>query len=65
MLCLSRREGEVLVLDTVDGLVRIVIREIRNGQVRLGVDAPAAVLISREAKMPETEGVKYDFGGES
>lgn len=45
MLVLTRRRGEGVMIGPD---VRIVVLEIRNGQVRLGIDAPAAVEVHRE-----------------
>ena len=45
MLVLSRREQEVIL---VGDDIRIVVLEIRRGQVRLGIDAPPEVKVLRE-----------------
>lgn len=44
MLIITRKAGEEIVLD---GEIRIVIKEIRGKQVRIGVDAPPAVAVHR------------------
>lgn len=46
MLVLSRKTGQKIVID--DDIVIEVLEVSRNGQVRLGVTAPADVLILRE-----------------
>lgn len=45
MLVLTRREGQRIVIDD-DIIIRVV--SIKNGQVRLGIDAPPRVHIVRE-----------------
>ncbi len=44
MLILTRRPGESIV---IGDNIRIVVAEIRNGQVRLAFDAPAEIEIDR------------------
>lgn len=44
MLCLTRRFGESIVIG--DGITVTVI-STREGQVRLGIDAPADVAVDR------------------
>ena len=46
MLVLSRKLDERILI--ADGLVIITIVEIRNGQVRIGIDAPKDIDILRE-----------------
>ena len=58
MLCLSRRRGEII---RVGHDIRIVVLEISDHQVRIGVAAPNSVSVHREEiywriqnnKMPE------------
>ena len=45
MLVLSRRQNESILLG---GEIRVVIISVRNGQVRLGIEAPDRVGIIRE-----------------
>lgn len=45
MLVLTRRPGQRIVID--DNIVVSVV-SMKNGQVRLGIDAPASVHIVRE-----------------
>ena len=45
MLVLSRHIGESVV---IDGNIKIRIISKRGGQVRIGIEAPASVLIYRE-----------------
>jgi len=47
MLSLTRKEGEILNVYTTDGIIRFHVKSFRNGQVRIGVDAPMAVRIKR------------------
>jgi len=44
MLVLTRKSGETLI---VDQSVRITLLSIRGGRVRLGIEAPAEVQITR------------------
>jgi carbon storage regulator len=50
MLVMSRKKSEVIIVggsaaETAD--IRIVVLEIRGGQVRLGIEAPASVPVHR------------------
>lgn len=44
MLVLTRKENEAIV---IDGGIRIVVTQIGNGRVRIGVEAPADVPVNR------------------
>ena len=44
MLVITRKVGEEIVLD---GGIRIVVKEVRGKQVRIGVDAPPTVAVHR------------------
>lgn len=44
MLIITRRVGEEIVLE---GEIRIVVKEIKGKQVRIGIDAPPAVAVHR------------------
>ena len=46
MLVLSRRTNEKLIIG--DGLIEIVIVEIRGDKVRLGIAAPKDIAVHRE-----------------
>ena len=48
MLFLTRKEGEILNVYTADGIIKFHIKSFRNGQVRVGVDAPMTVQIMRD-----------------
>lgn len=48
MLFLTRKEGEILNVYTTDGIIQIHVKSFRNGQVRIGVDAPMNVHIMRD-----------------
>jgi carbon storage regulator len=48
MLKLSRKVGQTVVLETSDGPITLQVIEIRGQQVRIGFDAPRAVIINRE-----------------
>jgi carbon storage regulator len=45
MLVIRRREGETVV---VDGVVEVTVLEITPTRVKLGIEAPARVVISRK-----------------
>ena len=48
MLFLTRKAGEILNIYTTDGLIQVHVKSFRNGQVRIGVDAPMTVQIMRD-----------------
>lgn len=45
MLVLSRRPGEEIILPELN--IKISIMDIRNGKVRVGIDAPKEIKIYR------------------
>ncbi len=45
MLVLTRREGEVIV---IDGAIRITVVGVKGEKVRLGISAPANVRVDRQ-----------------
>ena len=48
MLCLSRTKDEGLAIETSPGVfVRVTVLQVRNGIVKLGIDAPAEMEIHR------------------
>jgi len=48
MLSLTRKEGEILNIYTTDGIIKIHVKSFRNGQVRIGVDAPMTMQIIQD-----------------
>ena len=46
MLILTRRVGESIVFG--DDEMRLTVLELRNGQVRIGVDAPKHIKVYRD-----------------
>lgn len=48
MLCLTRREGQSVVIETPAGVIRIRTKDIRRGMMRLNIDAPAEFKVLRE-----------------
>lgn len=49
MLILTRRIGEVLVIDTPGGeKIEITVLGVKGNQVRIGTSAPMAVTVVRE-----------------
>ncbi len=57
MLVLSRRQNERIILQTADGPVVIVIARVRGDHVRIGIEAPKAVKITR-SELIEKESCK-------
>ena len=53
MLVLSRKPGEEII---VDGRIRIMVTEIGNGRVKIGIEAPKDVHIARSELAPEPAG---------
>ena len=49
MLVLSRRINQVIIV----GDIRIMIVDVRNGTVRVGIDAPKEMKILREELVPD------------
>ena len=49
MLVLSRRPGERIV---IDGGIVVTVVQVRNNQVRIGLEAPPHVGIYREEALP-------------
>lgn len=47
MLTLGRRDNETIRLYTADGPISITIRDIKNGQAKVSVDAPKCVNVVR------------------
>jgi len=45
MLVLTRRVGEGITIGTN---IRVVVVEIKGGQVRLGIEAPASISVHRD-----------------
>lgn len=48
MLVLSRKPGEVLIIEGRDGPIQVVVVELLANRVKLGVDAPQHVAIHRQ-----------------
>jgi carbon storage regulator len=57
MLVLTRKRNEGIVIDGIDGVVRIVVIEVDKGKVRLGIEAPKGRTIIREELLTEIEGL--------
>ena len=47
MLVLSRRQGEEIIISVGDKEILVKVKEIRRGQVSIGVKAPMSVEILR------------------
>lgn len=55
MLILSRKLGQVIVIDEV---VKITVLRIRGDQVRLGIEAPRDIAVDRLEVWNQIHGVK-------
>lgn len=47
MLIVTRRTDEKIVIDTPQGLITVMVVEIRSGSVRIGVEAPKDFAVDR------------------
>lgn len=47
MLCLTRKEKQQTILQTSDGPIVVSFEHYTGGRIRLAIDAPQAVRISR------------------
>lgn len=48
MLVLSRRKDERIMIETTQGLITVVIVDIRGDKVRLGIEAPREIPVHRK-----------------
>lgn len=48
MLVLSRHTNESIVIDPDGDRIRVTVIEVKGDKVRLGIDAPTAVVVHRE-----------------
>lgn len=48
MLVLTRREGEAIVINTMDGEIVLSLEQIQGAQAKVGIEAPESVLVLRE-----------------
>ncbi len=48
MLVLSRRQDERIIIGDGPDKITLMVLELRNGKVRLGIDAPKHVPVHRE-----------------
>lgn len=58
MLILSRKQGQSLIIDKD---ITVTVLSIRNGQIRIGIEAPVAVSVLREellAQPPRDAGLR-------
>ncbi len=53
MLILTRKLGESIV---IGDNIKITVTDIRNGQIKLGIDAPKDVTVNREEVVKEIKG---------
>ncbi|MDH5180867.1 MAG: carbon storage regulator [Gammaproteobacteria bacterium] len=47
MLTIERKEEETIILETSDGPITILVSKAQHGRVKLSIDAPKEVKISR------------------
>jgi carbon storage regulator CsrA len=52
---LSRKQDESLILTIGETTIEVTITEIRQGQCRIGIEAPRSVRIDRKEKMRPIE----------
>ena len=52
MLILTRKVGETVL---IGGNIRIMVVQVRGKQVRLGIEAPADLLVLRTEEKPDAE----------
>ena len=52
MLIISRRLGEVIV---IDGNIQVTVVKIGKGRIRLGVAAPSSVRVHRQEQVVEVD----------
>lgn len=69
MLIVTRRDNEEIIIETSDGLIRVVVDRAKKHTARIGVDAPAVCKIWRkevfDRKMEEETAKKaYKEGAE-
>jgi len=55
MLTLTRKTNESILIHTLDGIIEVSVNQVRGGQVKLGITAPAEVLIMRKEIDDSTE----------
>jgi carbon storage regulator CsrA len=48
MLIVTRRDNEEIIIETSDGLIRVVVDRAKKHTARIGVDAPAVCKIWRK-----------------
>jgi carbon storage regulator len=48
MLLLTRNTHQSVLIHTLDGIIEVTVTQIKNGQVKLGIEAPHDVLIMRK-----------------
>jgi len=55
MLVLTRNKNESIIIHTLDGIIEVSVNQVKGGQVKLGITAPAEVLIMRKEIDDSTE----------
>ena len=53
MLILTRKLGESVV---IGDNIKVIVSDIKNGQIKLGISAPKNVTVNREEVVRETKG---------
>jgi len=55
MLVLERKEGQRIILETSDGTVEIVLFNLQQGRVSIGIAAPVTIKIIRKELLADAE----------
>lgn len=48
MLVVGRREGETIIVQTIDGEIVVSLERLQGTQARIGIEAPEQVKVLRE-----------------
>jgi carbon storage regulator CsrA len=58
MLCLTRKKQEAVRIRLPEGEVRIIVLDVSDGKVSLGIDAPKNLRIDRIDQLGKTKAEK-------
>lgn len=52
MLCIRQKKGQTITLTTQHGqVIRVTVNDLSRGYVRLGIEAPRDIAVSRNAEV--------------